>query len=65
MRGKSAPRGASPARDDVGTITKKQVLADTVNASARSCGAVRYLLPASRLLQRQSHGGPARQQQEQ
>lgn len=30
MRGKSAPRGASPARDDVGTIAKEQVLADAV-----------------------------------
>ena len=30
MRGKSAPRGVSPARNDVGTIAKKQVLADAV-----------------------------------
>jgi len=30
MRGKSAPRGANPARDDVGTIAKEQVLADAV-----------------------------------
>jgi len=30
MRGKSAPRGATPARDDVGTVAKEQVLADAV-----------------------------------
>ncbi len=30
MRGKSAPRGASPARDDVGTMAKEQVLGDAV-----------------------------------
>lgn len=30
MRGKSEPRGATAARDDVGTIAKEQVLADAV-----------------------------------
>ena len=30
MRGKSAPRGATPARDDAGTVAKEQVLADAV-----------------------------------
>jgi len=30
MRGTSAPRGATPARDDAGTIAKEQVLADAV-----------------------------------
>ncbi len=30
MRGKAAPRGATPARDDAGTVAKAQVLADAV-----------------------------------
>ena len=30
MRGKSAPRGATPARDDAGTVAKEQLLADAV-----------------------------------
>ncbi len=30
MRGKSAPRGATAARDDAGTVAKEQVLADAV-----------------------------------
>lgn len=30
MRGKSAPRGVTPARDDAGTVAKERVLADAV-----------------------------------
>lgn len=30
MRGKAEPRGATPARDDTGTVAKQQVLADAL-----------------------------------
>ena len=30
MRGKAEPRGATPARDDTGTVAKQQVLADVL-----------------------------------
>lgn len=69
IRGKSDPRGASPARDNMGTVAKAQVLAD---ALARVAAALRRLdtptqaevmrkalaLKAGRTASRHPSGGP-------
>ena len=38
MRGKAEPRGATPARDDAGTIAKEQVLADALKRVTEQLG---------------------------
>ncbi len=38
MRGKAEPRGTSPARDDAGTVAKKQLLADALRRVTQQLG---------------------------
>lgn len=38
MRGKAEPRGATPARDDAGTVAKEQVLADALKRVTEQSG---------------------------
>ncbi len=38
MRGKAEPRGATPARDDAGTVAKQQVLADALQRVTEHLG---------------------------